>query len=37
LLANGEIVVANEENNADLLWGVKGCGPLLGIVLEIIE
>lgn len=37
LLANGEIVVANEENNADLLWGVKGCGPFMGIILEIIE
>lgn len=37
LLANGDILTANQENNSDLLWGIKGCGPNMGVILEINE
>lgn len=35
LLENGEVVVVNDKQNSDLLWALRGGGPLsYGIVLE---
>ncbi|KAG8898866.1 hypothetical protein FRB99_007089, partial [Tulasnella sp. 403] len=35
VLANGEIVKADEDQNSDLLWGLKGGGPNFGVVAEL--
>ncbi|KIO33769.1 hypothetical protein M407DRAFT_177687 [Tulasnella calospora MUT 4182] len=35
VLANGEIVEANEAKNADLLWGIRGGGSNFGILAEL--
>ncbi len=33
VLSNGELVTANSQQNSDLLWGVKGCGPNMGAIV----
>lgn len=30
--ANGEVLVANEEENSELFWGIRGAGPNFGVV-----
>lgn len=32
VLANGEIVIASKDENADLFWALRGAGPNFGIV-----
>ena len=34
-LWNSDIVTANEYENRDLLWGVKGCGGSFGAILSM--
>jgi len=34
VLANGEIVNADENENTDLYWGIRGGGPNFGVVAE---
>lgn len=34
VLANGDVVVANEKENADLFWAIRGGGSNFGIVTE---
>lgn len=33
-IANGEVVTASKEQNADLFWAIRGAGPNFGIVTE---
>lgn len=35
VLANGQVVTASEEENADLFWALRGCGPNFGICVEM--
>ncbi|KAG8992608.1 hypothetical protein FRB93_002340 [Tulasnella sp. JGI-2019a] len=35
VLANGIIVNANEQENSDLLWGIKGGGSNFGVIAEL--
>lgn len=35
-LANGDIVTASPDENADLFWGIRGGGSNFGIVLEFV-
>ncbi|KAG8992610.1 hypothetical protein FRB94_008343 [Tulasnella sp. JGI-2019a] len=35
VLASGIIVIANDQENADLLWGIKGGGSNFGVVAEL--
>ncbi|KAG8992607.1 hypothetical protein FRB94_008346 [Tulasnella sp. JGI-2019a] len=35
VLASGEIVIANEQENSDLLWGIKGGGSNFGVIAEL--
>jgi hypothetical protein len=37
MVSNGDILIANESTNSDLLWGIKGCGPNFGAILEVTE
>ena len=37
VLADGRVVVANKDENSDLLAGIKGAGSNFGIVTEITE
>ncbi|KAH6885575.1 hypothetical protein BKA70DRAFT_1337340 [Coprinopsis sp. MPI-PUGE-AT-0042] len=35
VLGNGTVVVASQGENSDLLWGIRGAGPYLGIVTNV--
>jgi len=34
--ANGKILVANDKQNSDLFWGIRGGGSNFGIVTEFV-
>ena len=36
VVATGEIVVASESTNKDLLWAIRGAGQFFGIVTELV-
>ncbi len=36
VVANGDVVVASETHNKDLLWAIRGAGQFFGIVTELV-
>ncbi|KAL8724367.1 MAG: hypothetical protein Q9166_007988 [cf. Caloplaca sp. 2 TL-2023] len=36
VVANGDILVASENENGDLLWAIRGAGQFFGIVTELV-
>ncbi|EJT97046.1 hypothetical protein DACRYDRAFT_102705 [Dacryopinax primogenitus] len=36
VLADGRIVIVNENENANLWWAIRGCGPAFGIVTRYV-
>ena len=35
ITADGEVVVASDSENADLLWAIRGAGQFFGVVIEL--
>lgn len=36
VLANGDVLVASESQNSDMLWAIRGAGQFFGIVTELV-
>ena len=36
VVANGDVVLASESENSDLLWAIRGAGQFSGIVIELV-